>query len=179
MRRAVMLWLVTLVLALGCGAGQGQLPRAGSKSAKETSPPTPPPPRDDGRLPGGVAPISYELELDVDPSKKSFTGVVRIALKVTKPSQHLVLHGRDLEIQTVSYEPKGAKKVHAQAKLRQAARSRPGINEELVLTFDAPLPAGEGTLQLQYTAEFAAGLRGAYRVVDGGDGRTPAASPRA
>src|SRR5690606_34758412 len=65
-------------------------------------PPRPPPPppapepvpaaREDGRLPELASPVSYALDLTVDPAQSGFRGFVKIDLEVAKRTSHVVMH---------------------------------------------------------------------------------------
>src|SRR5205823_14651605 len=55
----------------------------------------------------------------------------------------------------------------AAAALRRAAGSKDDP-EELVLTFARPIPVGPAEIEIEYDAPFASGLRGLYRVAEGG-----------
>src|SRR5205807_1035591 len=90
--------VVLAIFLVGCGAAQTSEPKP--------SPPVPPPsvassigdaappPREDGRLPPGVKPTHYALDLIVDPSKPTFTGRARIGVVIDTPTRSIVLHGR-------------------------------------------------------------------------------------
>src|SRR5689334_23565938 len=60
--------------------------------------PTPPlpPPRADGRLPGGVRPTRYALDLAIDPSQPGFSGRARIGVAVAVATRGVVMHGRGM-----------------------------------------------------------------------------------
>ena len=57
-----------------------------------------PPPREDGRLPAGVRPTRYTMDLSIDPSKKTFGGEVRIGVTFERPQRAIVMHGRGLTV---------------------------------------------------------------------------------
>src|SRR5689334_6487560 len=57
-----------------------------------------PPPRADGRLPAGVRPTRYTMDLSIDPSKKTFGGDVRIGVNLERPLRAIVMHGRGLTV---------------------------------------------------------------------------------
>jgi alanyl aminopeptidase len=125
-----------------------------------------PPPREDGRLPAGVAPTGYRWEVAVDPERARFSGRMRIAVRVDAPTRAVVLHGRGLDIRSAVVEgPFGA--IAATAAFRSAAHAR-GEADELVLTTAQPVPAGDASLDLVYEAPFAEGLHGLYRTIDRG-----------
>jgi alanyl aminopeptidase len=125
-----------------------------------------PPPRADGRLPPGVLPKAYDIELTVDPSQRDFLGRVRIQVAVEQATRAIVLHGRGLTLQTAAVETKSGK-LWARGSLRPAAHSK-GDAEELVLVLEREVPAGDAVIDVQYAGAFAEGLRGLYRVQEGG-----------
>ena len=126
-----------------------------------------PPPRADGRLPSDVRPTRYALDLTIDPAQPTFSGRARIAVTVAHPTRAIVMHGRGMTIDRARLIAAG-RTLNAQATLRMAALSK-GQPEELVLTFDQPVPSGDAEIQIDYRAPFADGLRGVYRVEAGGD----------
>ena len=124
-----------------------------------------PPPRDDGRLPPGVRPTRYALDLSIDPAKPTFTGRTRIAVKLAAPARAIVLHGRGLTIQRVTAET-------SQGKVSGKARSRLAfgateVADELVLEFERELAAGDAEIDLAYEAPYPEQLRGLFRVEEG------------
>jgi alanyl aminopeptidase len=150
-----------------CGGATVDSPRAAPPAVrppatvKDDAPPT----RDDGRLPSGIRPVRYALDLAVDPAKTAFTGRTRIAVTIEKPTRFIVLHGRGLTIHTATLTtPRG--KLAGTARLRLAFESKEP--EELVVSFDEEAPAGEAELAFDYEAPFALGLVGLYRVDEGG-----------
>ena len=56
------------------------------------------PPSPGLRLPEGVEPIRYDLKLELDPEKATFTGHVDIAIRVTKPVNAIWIHADKLTI---------------------------------------------------------------------------------
>jgi cytosol alanyl aminopeptidase len=159
-----------VLAAVACA---GSAPQAASRtepsgaSDAATSAESEPPPRADGRLPGGVRPTSYAIELTVDPRKTAFLGHVRIALEIERPTRAIVLHGRELSVTLASLR-RGSEKLWARARLRKAAGSK-REPEELVVAFDRELAPGPAELDLEYEASFGSGLRGLYRVEDRGE----------
>jgi alanyl aminopeptidase len=152
--------------AVSCGATP-KSPRAKSEAAPTAllEPDPAPPPRADGRLPPGVTPKSYRLELTVDPAQREFFGRARIAVRLEQPTRALVLHGRDLTVHTAALRG-SAGTLWAKARSRPAAGSK-GIAEELVLVLERSAPAGDAEIDVEYRAPFSEGLRGLYRVKDG------------
>jgi aminopeptidase N len=125
-----------------------------------------PAPREDGRLPPGVRPTRYTMDLSIDPSKKTFSGKVRIGVKLEKPLRAIVMHGRALTVQS-AFLHTSAGKLTGKADLRMAAGSREDP-EELVISLSSEAPAGEAELEIAYEAPFNHGLRGLYHVEDAG-----------
>jgi alanyl aminopeptidase len=125
-----------------------------------------PPPRGDGRLPAGVKPTRYTMDLSIDPSKKTFGGEVRIGVNLERPLRAIVMHGRGITV-TEAFLHTARGKLVGKADLRMAAGSREDP-EELVLVFPSEAPAGEAELELRYEAPFNHGLHGLYHVEDNG-----------
>ena len=160
--------LVSVALFFGCG-GSTPPTTAEPRSAAPMAPAATevaPPPRDDGRLPLGVRPTRYTLDLTVDPSRKTFAGRTRIGITLAEAARAVVMHGRDLAVQSVVAETsRGSISGKAQSRLAFGATEGP---DELVLEFDQPLSAGDVELDLAYEAPFAEQLGGLFRVEEGG-----------
>jgi aminopeptidase N len=155
----------------GCAASPSAPPGSTPSTMQTTGAPAAqvdavPAPREDGRLPAGVRPMRYTMDLSIDPSKKAFSGQVRIALKLDRPTRAIVMHGRGMTIKE-AFLHSGAGKLAGHAELRMAAGSREDP-EELVITFPSEAPAGDAELDLAYEAPFGHGLRGLYHVDDNG-----------
>jgi aminopeptidase N len=156
-----------LLLASACGGSQA----AGVASASHAAAPTPAvdlalPPRDDGRLPPGVRPTRYALDLDIDPSHETLTGRARIGVILAEGARAVVLHGRDLAVKAVVAETSGGR-ITGTARSRLAFGAKDGP-DELVLAFERDLPRGEVTLDLAYEAPFSEEQHGVFRVEEGG-----------
>ncbi len=145
---------------------------APAPSASSATPP-PPPPGDDGRLPVTVTPQRYSLTLRIDPTLPRFSGVTTIQVDVPAPTFNVVLNGRELNVTRALARVGGgagtsgpATELPARTSVRTAhGGAQP---EELVLSFDSPLPAGTAQLEIAYDAPFSADLGGAYRVQEKG-----------
>src|SRR5690242_12376965 len=97
-------WFALLLVACGGSAEPPRppLPPAAATTMRvEAADPTPPP-RDDGRLPPGVRPTRYRLDLTIDPSKKSFSGRAAIGVAIERPTRAIVLHGPALTIRSAT-----------------------------------------------------------------------------
>jgi alanyl aminopeptidase len=133
--------------------------------------PTSPPPvaREDGRLPALATAERYDLSLFIDPNQPRFSGAVRILVKLPAATQYVVLNGRGLHV-THAAAQVGNDTVGASVSERASHGGK--VPEELVLTFERPLPATtpsvQTVLELTYDAPFDDSLAGIYRVSEGG-----------
>jgi cytosol alanyl aminopeptidase len=59
------------------------------------------------RLSGNASPARYRLFLSLDPTKDTFSGTIDIDLRVTRPTQSVWLHARDLDIKSTALELNG------------------------------------------------------------------------
>ncbi|HEU4407591.1 MAG TPA: M1 family metallopeptidase [Polyangiaceae bacterium] len=126
-----------------------------------------PPPRADGRLGNeGLVPLAYDLHLQIDPAAERFQGEATLKVRVDAPAPAVVVHGRGLRVLHVE-AAQGATRLRGAATVRPAAGTR-GEPEEVALGFEAPLPRGEVSIVVRYDAAFPRGLRGLYRVHEGG-----------
>ncbi|HVR62239.1 MAG TPA: M1 family metallopeptidase [Polyangia bacterium] len=168
------IWIADLGLAALLAAACGQTPRAApvvvaaatAARAEAPLPATVPAPRDDGRLPPGVRPRSYALDLTVDPTLPTFGGRARIAVTLDGPTRAIVMHGRALAVRTALVTSAGVSQP-ARAWPRLAAHDR-GEPDELALTFDQLAGPGPAVIDIEYQAPFSPGLDGVYRVEEGG-----------
>jgi alanyl aminopeptidase len=115
-----------------------------------------------GRLPDTATPLSYALELKVDPRADRFTGQVRIRVKLATPLDHIWLHASELDVAKIDVtDARG--KVRA---ARLAVRDPSGVVE---LSFGGTLPAQDIEVVIDYSAAFNAKLQGLYKVKVGDD----------
>ncbi|MFN2166016.1 MAG: hypothetical protein ACK2U9_07115, partial [Anaerolineae bacterium] len=89
-----------------------------------------------GRLPDGVRPLAYTLDLQLDPREDAFTGTVTIDIALDTPGDHLWLHGKGLRVES------------ARARLQDGRRIEARYEEVLDsgvarLSFSEALPAVE------------------------------------
>lgn len=94
------------------------------------------------RLPETAAPVSYQVDLSLDPAKTTFSGNIAIKLNIKQPLQTLWLNGTQIEVQNAqlsaggkNYEPK----------------TTPSGTDFLGLHFDSQIPAGDAELRISYT----------------------------
>jgi alanyl aminopeptidase len=115
-----------------------------------------------GRLPDTAIPVSYALNLKVDPRTDRFTGQVRIRVKLTASLDHIWMHASDIDVAKIDV-------TDAQGKVRKAqltVRDPSGVAE---VSFGDTLPAQEIELAIDYSAAFNAKLQGLYKVKVGDD----------
>jgi puromycin-sensitive aminopeptidase len=109
----------------------------------------------DRRLPVTTRPRRYELLIAPDLDASAFSGEVVIALELTEPTDTIVLNAKGLDVVLVE--------------LAQAGRPVPGDLkvqadvEQLVITTERPLAAGDAVLELRFEGEISRGLLGFYR----------------
>ncbi|MCW5837437.1 MAG: M1 family metallopeptidase, partial [Labilithrix sp.] len=158
--------LAASLLAAGCPGDPP--PAAPGPPVVATEPKTTlPAPLASGRLPPLATPLGYAIDLDVDPDKPRFAGVVRVEIDVPQETSFVVLHGRALEVTAArALLPPPLPGVLATVSTRTAQGGK--VPEELVLAFPRPLPPGRALLVLEYDAPFDDSLSGLYRLKDGG-----------
>jgi aminopeptidase N len=150
---------------LGC---PGEPPPQPPNPPIATEPPTPlPEPLASGRLPTLATPIAYALDLDIDPNKPRFSGLVRIEIEIPQKTSFIVLHGRSIDVTAARVLP-ARPQPEALAAVSTRMAHGGAEPEEIVLAFPKPLPPGRASLIVEYTAPFDDSLAGLYRVKDGG-----------
>jgi len=160
--------LVIGAVAAGCHRAPPAPQSVSTLPAVSASPAAPavPPPRPDGRLPSQVRPLSYALDLVIDPATPVFSGRARIKVAISSPVRAVVLHAKGLDVRRATVKtPQG--ELTASATLRKAAGSK-SEPEELVLALDRPVGPGEAELDLAYSGPFGNKMRGLYRAQDQG-----------
>jgi alanyl aminopeptidase len=115
-----------------------------------------------GPLPDSAVPLSYALDLRVDPRAARFDGSVRIHLRLARGADHLWLHARELDVRTVEVVDAAGAKHAATFKLRDPS----GVAE---IGFGTPLAPQDLDLTIAYSAPFNRKLQGLYKVTVGSD----------
>ncbi|HEX7061202.1 MAG TPA: M1 family metallopeptidase [Woeseiaceae bacterium] len=113
-----------------------------------------------GRLPEGVRPLHYRLDLTIDPRKERFGGTAAIRLELDDASDGFWMHGNNLDVQEISVTPQGGEPVAATYEQVQDS----GV---VRIDFAETVPAGEATLKIVYDAPFDPALSGMFRVKEG------------
>lgn len=130
---------------------------------------SPPPAREDGRLPRTAIPKHYSLTLDIDPTQPRFSGRTTIVADVPEPTAYIILNARDMHVVRAVGAAPGASGGDASEAVATLRPSHGGTDQdELVLEFSKPLQAGGVELTIDYDAPFAADLAGLYRVEENG-----------
>ena len=115
-----------------------------------------------GPLPRTVVPDLVQLELKLDPKQAEFSGRTRIQAKVAQATDVIWMHGRGLKIGKAEAMVAGGRRI-------DLAASDADVSGVLKLQAAEQIPAGEATIDIEYSASFGE-LQGAYRVKpDGND----------
>ncbi|WP_066959388.1 M1 family metallopeptidase [Microbulbifer sp. Q7] len=117
-----------------------------------------------GKLPDGVRPAAYRLDLTLDPREDSFHGQVEIDIAIDTATDHLWMHGNNIDVTEIkAIVPTQNDKV-VPAQYRQVLDS--GV---VRIDFDEQVPAGTITLRIQYRAPFDKNLAGLFKVEEQGE----------
>lgn len=110
------------------------------------------------RLTKDVKPIAYELTIKPDLEASTYTGVETCQLTVASARKEIILHALEMNIDLATITTAAGKIIKAKAEMDPQ-------NEQVKLTFAEEVPAGEHTLQLDFSAELnnKGTLRGFYR----------------
>ena len=107
-------------------------------------------------LPGDVVPKKYTADLTIDPSKDTFTGVVRIDVKLKTSTDHIWINAKDVTPIEASVDKK-------------MARAEAVGNEFLDLALDSPVGPGHATITIRYQGKLDENsVVGPYRKEDRG-----------
>src|SRR5690606_30941634 len=113
-----------------------------------------------GKLPEGVRPLHYRLDLTVDPREERFGGTAAIRIELDAGSDGFWMHGNNLDVQEIDVTPEGGEPVAASYEQVLAS----GV---VRIDFARTVPAGEATLKVVYDAPFDPALSGMFRVREG------------
>ncbi|HWG89753.1 MAG TPA: M1 family metallopeptidase [Candidatus Thermoplasmatota archaeon] len=111
------------------------------------------------RLPTHVLPSRYDVHLDARLDRDDFRGRVFTDITVTEPTPEIILHGRDLQIESARVSV-GGKPMDAQVTLQED-------RETLTLRFPHSVPAGDGFLEIAFQGKVSISMEGLYRARDG------------
>jgi puromycin-sensitive aminopeptidase len=113
------------------------------------------------RLPRSVRPVRYDLHVDADPARPTFTGTLSLAVEVEEPTREVRLHAKRLAIFAARVEQAGA--------TQELAVALDEAREEATLRAAAPLRPGPARIELSYSGTVAQGMAGLYLSKDGGE----------
>ena len=115
-----------------------------------------------GQLPEGVTPTAYRLNLFTDPAQDGFSGRVEIDVVLAEPHARIWLHSLDQQISVIKARLADGSELNGSF-TRSTAEG--GVSR---LDFATPVPAGNSTLILEYTAPYNFGLAGLYKAEQNG-----------
>jgi alanyl aminopeptidase len=133
-----------------CCAATVAVALAASQAPADEAPPA-------GRLGQAVVPVSYRIELAIDPSQAHFSGQVQIDVVLAEPRDAIWLHGRNLEISEAYVTDRDSRRIDA----AYSERLDSGVAR---LQLSRTAPAGPAVLHLSYRAPFNAGANALYRI---------------
>ena len=120
-----------------------------------------------GRLPLGIDPVLYELELWIDPRTEEFSGTSRIEIDLQSPTTRIWLHvGDQTRINAVQCRS-GGRTLGANVEPADAAHGAEPDAGEVVVTCADRLAAGRMWLDFAWEAPFDKRLAGLYRAKSG------------
>ncbi len=114
-----------------------------------------------GRLPAGVTPTAYRLDLTVDPATSDYTGHTEIDAMIAAPTSTIFLHGLGLKMAKAN--------VTAGGKTIAAKYSEVDPSGVVRLDLASPLPAGKATFSFDYATGFRTGAEGLFHAKVGDD----------
>lgn len=113
------------------------------------------------RLDPQIIPLSYKLDLIVDPGAYGFSGDAKIEIALTTPSRSIVFHGLGLQFDAIEIEN--------QSTTQNVTATELAGDGTLALDFPNQIPAGTARLHFRYHAAFSNGLEGLYKVSEEGE----------
>jgi alanyl aminopeptidase len=163
----VLPWLLALLSACGAPAPIPEPASSGGEASAPVAEVDATPAAPEGPLPDGVTPLSYALELRIDPRQDRFSGVVEIRARFEAPTERFWMHGALLSVGRAWVAPGP---VDPSAATAVPATWTPSPREGLAeVVLDGPVGPGEATIHLEYDAPFDRQLKGIYRVDVGED----------
>lgn len=115
-----------------------------------------------GQLPEGVTPTAYRLDLFTDPAQDDFTGRVEIDVTLDDAHARIWLHSLDQRISSVIGRLPDGTELPATF---TRSKADGGVSR---IDFETPMPAGNGTLVIDYKAPYNFGLAGLYKAEQAG-----------
>src|SRR5450432_1171744 len=106
------------------------------------------------RLPAGIRPQRYDINLTVVPAQGTFSGSETIAVTLSAPARSIDLHAADMAVTQATVEQNG--------KTQTATVTAHPENEIVTLALPGDLKAGTATVHLSFSAKLRDDLRGLY-----------------
>ncbi|PHS25314.1 MAG: hypothetical protein COA84_07885 [Robiginitomaculum sp.] len=161
--------LLATTILVGCSPTQAPTPEKENHQATRYDPALPEaqflpsidqPPV--GQLPVGIEPLSYAVNLVIDPTSDDFSGNVAIKVDLQKPLKGFWMHGQNLVIDNASLTLVDGTIIP----VSYQESEEPGVS---LITLDSEAGPGAGTLQFEFHAPFNQSLDGLYQVKRDGD----------
>ncbi len=89
-----------------------------------------------------LAPVSYKVDLTLDPQKDDFTGAIRIKLDIKTPTDTIWLNQEKITVKTATLTVGGQ---------TFSAKTLPGGDDFVGFQFESPIPAGAAELTIAYS----------------------------
>ena len=115
------------------------------------------------RLDSHISPINYDLTISPDILAGTFTGSETIKIKITKEINEIVLHSKDIKIETVIYKNKDSIQFAKNIKYDEK-------KEIATFTFLEKIQIGKGEINIIFSGIINDSLRGFYKskyILDG------------
>jgi alanyl aminopeptidase len=148
--------LASSILAMGCHREPPATPPAVPAPQPEHVAPVDPA----SRLPDGVQPVAYSIELEIAPESPGFGGHVRIDVQLARAVDSILLHAQELELVQ--------SRVAAAGKAASATPRSLGQSGLTSLDLSEPIGPGAASIHIDFKGTFDAHLRGLYKVASGG-----------
>jgi len=113
------------------------------------------------RLPEGISPSHYKLQLTIDPREATFSGTAEIEIVLAGSTNFFWMHGNELDVSV-------ARAILADGETVDLQWQQASDTGVVKVTAVQPLPAGKLLLQLEYNAPFNTNLEGLHTVTEGG-----------
>ena len=113
-----------------------------------------------GRLPDGVTPLSYDITVNPDAAKLTFTGSETIAIQVTKATPTITINTADIAIASVKLDGKSAGRIAIDE-----------AGQTATFTFPAAVAVGKHSLTIVYSGKIGQSATGLFAIdYDGQNG---------
>ncbi len=106
-----------------------------------------------GRLPTGVTPLAYDITVDPEAAKLTFTGSEVVTIQVAAPTTAITLNAADLAISSVMLDGKTSAMVTTNA-----------AEQTATFTFAAPVSAGKHSLSIAYAGKINQAATGLFAI---------------